>query len=144
MYDQLNQQLDLAKVAQAKAGVDAYEVPEQEKFFDSLREQLTVVAAHFHTQSIEAIRAWRGLQSQAAQEAPKPKTPAATVQPSGPSTTGQPGHISTIRVVTAARQAWQVRCIVYHAQGFGSSYLHSMRCSTRQHCSTFCSSTTAS
>lgn len=108
MYDQLNQQLDLAKVAQAKAGPDAYEVPEQEKFFDSLREQLSVVAAHFHTQSIEAIRAWRGLQSHAA-EAPKPKTAApTTVAPSGPSSAGQAGHITTIRVVTAVRQAWQV------------------------------------
>lgn len=107
MYDQLNQQLDLAKVAQTKAGPDAYEVPEQEKFFDSLREQLSVVAAHFHTQSIEAIRAWRGLKSQAA-EAPKPKAPTPTgVAPSGPST-AQAGHITTIRVVTAVRQAWQV------------------------------------
>lgn len=70
-----------------------------------MREQLSVVASHFHTQSIEAIRAWRGLQSQAA-DAPKPKSTAVT--PSGPSVAGQAGHITTIRVVTAVRQAWQV------------------------------------
>lgn len=109
MYDQLNQQLDLAKLASSKAGPDAYEIPEQEAFFESLKKQLAVVASHFHKQAIGAIRAWRALQQQQQGEggaASKGKE----VMPSGGSVTtgGNQPSISHIRVVTSVRQAWQV------------------------------------